>query len=373
MRKDFLNILAKVSKKIHTQKFVYFLCKYFVPVSPLGKIDDAEAYLRTFYPEKQKSCLCNNMINSVPEYDVRIIIPVYNAEKYLDECIQSVIHQKTHYSYQAFFVNDGSSDQSLTILEKYTRYPYISIITTTNGGVSAARNTALKHINSRYVMFLDADDYLAEDAIEKMLSKADETGADIVEGNNILFEGEKILSTSSHRDAEGADLQMHGVVWGKVYKAHIWKDISFPLDYWYEDTLDWLLIYQKPLKKVTIKDVIYYYRATPAGYSRGHNTAKRRIETYWVTKQLLHDAQDLHLPLTTFFYETYLRQCSLNTRRVAMLGNRKVDYALFKAQQALLQKYFATFQTQGEKEKRIESALLNNDFKEYFLYCLFLY
>lgn len=370
-RKDILNIIAKISKKLHVQDAVYSLCKH-LPFRRIS-IDAPELYLASVSPEKKNSCICANNINENPQYDVKIIIPVYNVAKYLEQCVKSVVQQQTRYSYNAVFINDGSTDESRTILDRYAHYPCISIIDTQNQGVSAARNIGLKLINARYIMFVDSDDYLALDAVEKLVSKADEMNADIVEGNNIYFQNNKVISRSKHVNAEGFELLLNGVVWGKVYKAHLWHHISFPLDYRYEDTLDWMLMYQFKSKKVTIGDVIYYYRCTPTGFTKGYNHDKRRIETYWVTKQLLSDARKLGLEFSSFYYKMFLHQCKLNTSRVAILGDLKADKALFEAHRQLRDLYFKALLAEGEKEKRIESALLNDDFKEYFLYCLFLY
>ena len=97
--------------------------------------------------------------------ELSIIIPVYNAEKYIRECLDSVINKK--YDCEVILVNDGSSDSSLTICEEYSRKDNrIKIINKNNGGVSSARNAGLLHATGRYVMFLDADDYFTEDAFE---------------------------------------------------------------------------------------------------------------------------------------------------------------------------------------------------------------
>ena len=372
MRKDFLNIIAKLSRKCHLQNAMYAVCKAMLPVRVNYDID-AEAYLHTISPRKENSCLCENTIDAHPQYDLEIIIPVYNAEAYIEHCADSIVNQKTRYKYRAVFVNDGSTDNSRSILENYAHYANVSIIDTPNRGVSAARNLPLQDIHARYVMFVDADDYLTMDAVEKLVSKADETQASVVEGNHQYFRGNKMLSVSKNTDEEGNEVLIKQFPWGKVYKADLWQHISFPLDYRYEDMVCALVLCPIPVKKATISDVIYYYRDTPTGFTRAYNSDKRRVEAYWVTRQLLQDAQQLTIPSSVFFYEIFLRISVRNTTRVAILGDRKADYALFEAHRHLRETYFKDLRAQGEKEKRIESALLNDDFKEYLLYSLFLY
>jgi len=374
MRSDFLNMTAKVSKILHLQKFMYAICKLLLPIQVRKDIDSPEQYLNTISLEKRNSCICNNHIEENPRYDLEIIIPVYNVEKYLEQCVQSIINQQTHYTYKAIFVNDGSTDGSRAILEKYAHYPCVTIIDTPNQGVSAARNLPLKNIDAKYVMYVDSDDYLSQDAVEKLMNKAEETNADIVEGNHVYFSKHKILYTSNHTDEDRSGMVIiHGVAWGKICKAEVWKHLCFPLDYRYEDIMCVFILRQMPVKKASIHDIIYYYRDTPTGFTRAYNSDKRRIETYWLTKQILQDAQELKYVFDTSFYEIFLRHCRVNMSRVAILGDRKADYALFEAQRALRNQYFHNLRAQGKKEKRIESAFLNDNFKEYLLYCLFLH
>ena len=129
----------------------------------------AEKMLQEFYPRNCPSFCQRNEID--PQYDVMIIVPVYNVENYLEQCIDSVLNQKTEYTYQAVFVDDGSTDRSGEILDQRVNSPHV-VIHTENRGVSAARNLALRKITGRYVMFLDSDDYLAADALEILVREA---------------------------------------------------------------------------------------------------------------------------------------------------------------------------------------------------------
>lgn len=95
-----------------------------------------------------------------------IIIPVYNVEPYLHECLDSVLHQ-TFKEWEAICVNDGSTDGSLMILEDYaTKDNRFKVVNQENGGLSAARNTGMDHSTGEYVLFLDSDDWLEHSALE---------------------------------------------------------------------------------------------------------------------------------------------------------------------------------------------------------------
>ncbi len=126
-----------------------------------------------------------------------VIIPVYNAENYLKDCLDSVIGQNYEH-WQAICVNDGSTDRSLEILEEYAIYDArIRVFSQDNKGVSAARNYALNNVDysrDNWIAFLDADDYIAPDMFSSLNTILDE-----VEGNNIEYLRMKCIQLSDRR------------------------------------------------------------------------------------------------------------------------------------------------------------------------------
>ena len=111
---------------------------------------------------------------------ISIIMPVYNIEKYLKECLDSILNQ-TFKDYEVICVDDGSKDNSLNILNEYAKKDSrFKIISQENAGAGAARNNGLKLAQGEYVQFLDADDYFEPTMLEEMYNKAQEFGADLV-------------------------------------------------------------------------------------------------------------------------------------------------------------------------------------------------
>lgn len=96
-----------------------------------------------------------------------IIVPVYNVEKYIDKCIQSILNQ-TYKNYEIIIINDGSTDNSLKKINTYKNNKKIKIITQQNKGLSAARNTGIKHSNGDYLLFVDSDDYIDNKLLETL-------------------------------------------------------------------------------------------------------------------------------------------------------------------------------------------------------------
>lgn len=118
---------------------------------------------------------------------VSVIIPVYNVEKYLHECIDSVINQ-TFKNLEIILVDDGSTDSSGEICDEYIeKDDRITVVHQKNGGLSVARNTGFSEANGDYVYFLDSDDYIAENTLETLLKIAEKDNSDIVFFDAVSF------------------------------------------------------------------------------------------------------------------------------------------------------------------------------------------
>ena len=111
---------------------------------------------------------------------ISVIIPVYNVEKFLAECVDSVLAQ-TYTDWEAILVDDGATDASGAMCDAYAaKDPRIRVIHRENGGLSAARNTGLKAARGEYVYFLDSDDYIEPDTLALLLETAEREQADVV-------------------------------------------------------------------------------------------------------------------------------------------------------------------------------------------------
>lgn len=121
---------------------------------------------------------------------ISVIIPVYNVEKYLRECVDSVLGQ-TYTKYEIILVDDGSTDASGKICDEYAAgFSQVSVIHKENGGLSDARNTGFAQASGEYVYFLDSDDFLVADAFEKLVLISTEEKSDFVFFDAVAFEDE---------------------------------------------------------------------------------------------------------------------------------------------------------------------------------------
>lgn len=227
--------LCKISKINFITHWILYLIE-----SLTNKQIDSQKILTNISPDPKNSCLCQNEINS--KFDLQIIVPVYNVEQYIQECIDSILKQRTHYSYLITIINDGSPDNSRNILRRYESLDNVIIIDQENKGLSGARNKALEHIFGKYVIFVDSDDKLADGAIETLLNAANTMHADIVEGGAIYFNNKKIIKNVSPIPGEHLQL-LSGFPWGKVIHSELLRQVHFPEGYWFEDTIFFFLLF----------------------------------------------------------------------------------------------------------------------------------
>lgn len=173
---------------------------------------------------------------------VSVIVPVYNVEKYLDKCLDSLANQ-TLKDIEVIVVNDESPDNSQKIIDKYAKkYHHIHGYLKKNGGVSDARNFGLSKATGDYIAFVDGDDYVAYNMYELMYKKAKSGNFDIVACNlNYVYEDGKIIEVSSKINSDTTNIKktyvnMYPCVWNKIYKKQLFKNnISFKKGVWYED------------------------------------------------------------------------------------------------------------------------------------------
>ena len=119
-----------------------------------------------------------------------VVIPVYNVEKYLKRCVESVLVQGWH-NYDILLVDDGSTDRSPQICDDYVKvYDFISVIHKENGGLSEARNTGISQAKGEYVYFPDSDDWLEPDAFMALAEVLESQKFDIISFNREFVKGE---------------------------------------------------------------------------------------------------------------------------------------------------------------------------------------
>ena len=198
-----------------------------------------------------------------------IIVPVYNVEKYLCKCIDSILNQ-TFKDFELILVDDGSQDRCGFICDDYAKKDCrVKVIHKINGGLSSARNAGLDISKGEYIGFVDSDDFIERDmyeslikAIEKSEAKIAITGIQTITNNKVertfYTEEEKILSSY-----EALRLILYGKisvsVWNKIYHNEIFKKLRFPEGKIHEDTFIVTDIYKDNFKVIFLNNEKYNY------------------------------------------------------------------------------------------------------------------
>lgn len=332
-----------------------------VEVTP-RTVAQAERLLQGWQADPHHSCRCQHKVSISPQYDLLIVVPAYNVEKYIRACLDSVLAQKTTFSYLVKVINDGSTDHTAQILASYQDRPAVQVIHQPNKGFSGARNTGLQHIDARYVMFLDSDDLLAPGAIQALLEAALRTGADIVEGSSVKFLGPWVTKHFRHIEAEAVKTdQLFGFPWGKVFRATLFEHVQFPEEYWFEDTVCALILHPMAQHISTITHPVYRYRTNFKGISRNFRGKSKCLDSFYITRQLWADRMAMGWPADEHWAQKLAWQFKLNARRIASLHNKAIDQAVFVLQSQLMQIYFASVKT----EDALVQALLEGDYEAF--------
>lgn len=195
-----------------------------------------------------------------------LLVPVYNAHMYIEECLNSLINQKTKFDYEIILINDGSTDNTKSILNKYRYEPKVKIFEQENSGISATRNHALELAKGEYIGFIDNDDYVSEDYVNKLLERAYRSNADVVkcgyaDFNTKCIKDSHVSNEFSSKKGVGADiLKYDGLIWGGISRRILWNKISFPVGYWYEDMITRTLLYPLCNNFEYIAETLYFKR-----------------------------------------------------------------------------------------------------------------
>lgn len=251
-------------------------------------------------------------------YDLSIVIPVYNGEAYLKDCLDSILNQETRFSFEVICVNDGSKDQSLRILEDYrVSDARVKVLDQENQGISTARNNGLALARGKYVMLIDNDDMLEKGAIETVLDNAFRHDADIVKTGHQVFTTSRTINVieSGHQvytDGLGKGLlRYNGFVWGSAIRRSLFEKVCFPVGFWYEDMITRLLLYRMCRRFVYVDSTFYRYRM------HGNNASKKvwsarnykALDQYYLLDEIRKYAAWLGLEEDRWVYGLYLSEC----------------------------------------------------------------
>ena len=370
-------MLYKVLRKLELGKGAYSLLYPFRgKASDLPGTEEARALLEGVSPDIGGSCLCARRVEGdVRRGELDIIIPAYNAEKYLRECMDSVLGQETRYSFRVLTIDDGSTDETPGILDEYAaRDSRVKVVHQENRGHSGARNAGLEIADAELIMFLDSDDVLFPDAVEQLAGAVLNGGAVFSEGAYEVVDTQlNHISDRPHKAGEiSACGDCYSYPWGKAYRLRALDGFRFPEGYLYEDSFIYQVLFpryaQLGKKAVGIASPAVKYRVNPGGISRKSRGSVKSLDSLWITLSLHEDRKKLGLENTQEYYEYILSMLALTFRRTEQ-RDEETKKAIFVMWLDFLSREFEGFSASDPFLNRLERAVRDKDYPAYALFC----
>lgn len=271
---------------------------------------------------------------------VSIIVPVYNVEKYLRKCIDSLINQ-TLKDIEIICINDGSTDKSLEILKEYkNRDSRIILLNQENSGQSVARNRGIEIAKGEYLGFVDPDDWIDLDYYEKLYNAASTNDTDIAVGGIIRVTGirkkkflnfeKETLTDNTKLKFELCDVPEKSYIWNKIYKTQKLKEINLKFEEGriFEDCIFTPQALFFLGKMVTVPNTYYYY------LRRNNSTVKQRsqkanADSIYAHKKASEFIKEHNIDISSFEPKTYRYKIfGVTIFKIRQKGKKK-QYALF--------------------------------------------
>ncbi len=269
---------------------------------------------------------------------VSIIIPVYNVENYLRECIDSAVNQ-TYQNLEIILVDDGSTDSSGKICDEYLeKDERVTVVHQKNGGLSRARNRGLEESTGKYIYFLDSDDYISTDAIEKLYRIINTEKTDFVFFDAISFEDsskgfnieQRYKRNNSYNSDNGINIlsamqknnEYHSAVYLMFFDRTFLESNNFKFvpDILYEDLVFTYQAYCKAKKVVQCCEALYYRRYRPNSIMTSSKNYKHFSSIVQVYKEILLCSSDI---TNEPFAINYLSRCAFNVFNIYEKLNAK--------------------------------------------------
>lgn len=286
---------------------------------------------------------------------ISVIVPVYNVQDYLKNCIESILCQ-SYTNIELILINDGSQDNSPQICDEFKKNDSrIIVVHKTNGGQSSARNVGLKTATGDFICFVDSDDWLnASNFFKIIVSIFLRNKVDIVEYDFSSFDNKTAVPSDltkvktakklykENREETLRRIIKNGLfaVWPRVYKKDILSNITFNENKVAEDVYYTLSIFQNKVETIYIKQLFYNYRPNFNGVSRGIYT-KNHFESIRASEYLVKKIEEKEgAALKIIAYEHFLKKLLTHYSRINYNKTIDSDYALRREIKNLISQYY---------------------------------
>lgn len=253
---------------------------------------------------------------------VSICMPVYNVGRYLNQCLES-ISQQTFRDFEVIMVDNGSTDNSFEICQAYTSEDNrFKLYRQEKEGVAAARNTCLKYMKGEYVAWIDSDDWVDRDYLEKLVKTQKETNADIVcIGNKTYMNNQIYLGSHQNKYATYPKCEIpkkdaigdvfFGMLslislWGCLIRKSLYRGFIFSEDNRYDDQGNKFKLYLQANKIIGIPEVAYTYRVREKSITQSNTKRMKFLEEQTTNLEKLIYYVEIANYETSYFYHRYL-------------------------------------------------------------------
>lgn len=305
---------------------------------------------------------------------ITVIVPVYNTEKYLSRCIESIL-QQTHKDLEVILINDGSSDKSGLICDEYAKFDKrVKVIHQTNKGQSSARNKGLEIATGKYIGFVDSDDWIKRDMYEYLIKALKDNDCDIANIDYILVNDERLINQSEesikiYKNEEILyEYLLEGTIRGSysfcrnIYKKELFKDVRFPEGKINEDIVTNYKVLANARKMCKSNYIGYYYYQDNNSTTRG-GLKSRDFDLIDISKELLDIAKATKNKRIVYLAEVKLARAYFSLlSKIAMYGiedslineSKIVKELTYK----LRENYFFLLRSPMKKSRKIAMTLI---------------
>ena len=247
---------------------------------------------------------------------ISVIVPVYNVEKYLEKCLDSLVKQSLK-DIEIIVVNDGSPDNSQVIINKFVKkYKNVTSYKKENGGLSDARNYGLKYASGEYIAFIDSDDYIDGFMLEKMYKKAKGENLDIVVCDTVEVYGDKQILKKSNLHYSVDDIKNYIIAppmaCCRIYRKNLFDNVEFKKGIFYEDLNLTPTLVKYTDKIGFIEEGLYYYVQRNNSIMKQNKFSDKLLDIFKVLDNNKNNLYDNYPDEVEYLYITHLlRSASL--------------------------------------------------------------
>ena len=315
------------------------------------------------------------------EIKVSVIIPVYNVEKYIRQCLESVTNQ-TLKDIEIIVVNDGTKDSSMKIAEEYLSDKRIKIINKENGGLSSARNAGMRIAQGKYICFIDSDDFIEKNMMEELYIAIEKTNCNVVESDIFLYDNkthkiEERKNKKYLKVEKGLFLwEIYSVeVWNKIYRKNflLENNIFFEEGIIHEDDLFSIKVLILTNRIKHIEKSFYYYRINRFGSITSNGNLKVKIYSLKKIIDKIREFQEIvlydnfsFLMLKLLEIQYIIRICNINKQGIEKNKVREIEEEIKNNWKNLSEFEKIMLKNFLKKEIVNKKAFYNINLKNYF-------